>query len=159
MFWTFFFGFFLAYVTPRPSLSVHKKFQPNRSSSLASYREHIYKCLVFYSTLAEGPGVARGKKNLKCFENFFWIFLAYVTTRPSLSVHKKCQPNRSSRLASYREHIYECLVLLYRLIRPLYKFTIFFDLSYFVIMVSPIIFVIIRLTNECRKLFQRSKTI
>ena len=31
-------------------------------------------------------------------------------------VHKKVQPNRSSRLAGYREHIYECLVLLYRLV-------------------------------------------
>ena len=31
-----------------------------------------------------------------------------------MSVHKKFQPNRSSRLAGYREHIYECLVLLYR---------------------------------------------
>ena len=28
---------------------------------------------------------------------------------------KKNQPIRSSRLASYGEHIYECLVLLYRL--------------------------------------------
>ena len=33
-----------------------------------------------------------------------------------MSVHKKIQPNRSSRLAGYREHIYECLVLLYRLV-------------------------------------------
>ena len=29
-------------------------------------------------------------------------------------VHKQFQPIRSSRLAGYREHIYECLVLLYR---------------------------------------------
>ena len=43
-------------------------------------------------------------------------FLAYVTPRPPLSVHKKIQPNRSSRLAGYREHIYECLVLFYRYI-------------------------------------------
>ena len=37
---------------------------------------------------------------------------------PPMSVHKKIQPNRSSRLAGYREHIYiyECLVLLYRLV-------------------------------------------
>ena len=49
------------------------------------------------------------KKNLE-------FFLAYVTPRSPLSVHKKIQPNRSSRLAGYRKHIYECLVLLYRLI-------------------------------------------
>ena len=69
--------------------------------------------IFFYTWLAEGPGVALGKKNLeKKILDFFW---AYVTPRPPLSVHKKFQPNRSSRLASYREHIYECLVLLYRL--------------------------------------------
>ena len=33
-----------------------------------------------------------------------------------MSVHKKNQPNRSSRLAGYREHIYECLVLWYKLL-------------------------------------------
>ena len=80
-----------------------------------------------YNRLDEGPGVARGKinfkekkfekknfekKNLKkIFSNFF---LAYVTPRPPLSVHEKFQPNRSSRLAGFREHIYERLVLLYR---------------------------------------------
>ena len=31
-----------------------------------------------------------------------------------MSVHKKFQPIRFSRLVGYREHIYECLVLLYR---------------------------------------------
>ena len=55
------------------------------------------------------------KKNVENF--FFGFFLAYVTPRPPLSVHKKFQPNRSSRLAGYREHIYECLVLLYRFVR------------------------------------------
>ena len=69
---------------------------------------------VFYSKLAEAPGVARGKKNFeekkfrkKNFEKKnFGFFLAYVPPRPPLSVHKKFQPNRSSRLAGYREHIY-----------------------------------------------------
>ena len=37
--------------------------------------------------------------------------LAYIN---NMSVHKKCRPIRSSRLAGQREHIYECLVLLYR---------------------------------------------
>ena len=51
------------------------------------------------------------------FKNFEEIiFLAYVTPRLPMSVHKKCKPIRSSRLAAYREHIYECLVLLYRYI-------------------------------------------
>ena len=39
------------------------------------------------------------------FINFI-NFLAYNTNRPPMSVHKKFQPNRSSRLAGYREHIY-----------------------------------------------------
>ena len=43
-------------------------------------------------------------------------FLAYNTPRPPMCVHKKCQPNRSSRLAGYTQHIYECRVLFYRLI-------------------------------------------
>ena len=34
--------FFSPYNTPRPPLSVHKKFQPNRSSRLAGYMQHIY---------------------------------------------------------------------------------------------------------------------
>ena len=36
------FEFFLAYVKPRPPLSVHKKNQPILSSRLAGYRQHIY---------------------------------------------------------------------------------------------------------------------
>ena len=48
---------------------------------------------------------------------FFEFCLAYNTPWPPMSVHKKFQPNRSSRLAGYREHIYDCLVLLYRRLR------------------------------------------
>ena len=40
-------------------------------------------------------------------------FFAYNT---SMSVHKKSQPNRSSRLAGNTQHKYECLVLLYMII-------------------------------------------
>ena len=66
----------------------------------------LYKIFCqFYYKLAEGPGVARGKIN---FEKNL------CHPRPPLSVHKKFQPNRSSRLAGYREHIYDCLVILYR---------------------------------------------
>ena len=36
------FEFFIAFNTPRPPLSVHKKVQSNRSSCLAGYGQHIY---------------------------------------------------------------------------------------------------------------------
>ena len=68
-----------------------------------------------YNILAEEPGIARGKKILKIFffeKHFFGFFLAYITPRPPMSDHKKFQLNRSSRLAGYREHKYDCLVLL-----------------------------------------------
>ena len=39
-FWEKINRFFLAYNTPRPPLSVHKKFQPNRSCRFAGYRQH-----------------------------------------------------------------------------------------------------------------------
>ena len=75
--------------------------------------------MYLYNQLAEGPGVARGKKvfkknfrKKKNLEKKVVFFLAYITHRPPMSVHNKIQPNRSSRLAGYREHIYECLVLL-----------------------------------------------
>ena len=63
------------------------------------------------------PGVIHGKKLEKMnkkFENIKYYFLAYVTPRLPMSVHKKCQPTRFSQLAGHRKHIYECLVLLYR---------------------------------------------
>jgi len=54
------------------------------------------------------------KKNLrKSFEKKNQIFLAFVTPRLPMSVTKKFQPILSSRLAGYRENIYECLVLFY----------------------------------------------
>jgi len=59
--------------------------------------------------LAEGPGVARGKNILKKNR----ISLAFNTPRPPMSVHKKIQPNRSSHLAGYRQHIYIYDVLFY----------------------------------------------
>ena len=60
-------------------MSVHKKIQPNRSSRLVGYREHIYirmLIVLFYRLLAEGPGVARGNINLeeKKSETFFLDF-------------------------------------------------------------------------------------
>ena len=75
----------------------------------------IYTPVYFYYILAKGPGVACGKINVekKILKNFFWIFLAYVTPRPPRSVHKKFQPNRSSRLAGYRQHIYTNVLFYY----------------------------------------------
>ena len=46
--------------------------------------------MYIYNILAEGPGVDREKNS---------IFLAFNTSRPPMNVHKKCQPNRSSRAA------------------------------------------------------------
>ena len=58
------------------------------------------------------PGVVRGilKKEL--------IFLAFVNPGIPLGFLKKYQPIRTSRLAGYREPIYECPVLLYRYFQP-----------------------------------------
>jgi len=53
------------------------------------------------------------KQSLKKIEKIEY-YLAYVTPRLLMSVHKKSQPIRSSLLAGYWENIYECLVLLYR---------------------------------------------
>ena len=39
-------NYLLTYNTPRPAMNVHKKIKPNRSSRLAGYEEHIYKCLA-----------------------------------------------------------------------------------------------------------------
>ena len=51
------------------------------------------------------------EKNKKMEKKFH--FFAYNT---SMSVHKKSQPNRSSRLAGNTQHRYECLVLIYMII-------------------------------------------
>ena len=42
------FRFCIAYNTPWPPLSVHKKIQPNLSSRLAVYTQHIYTNVLFY---------------------------------------------------------------------------------------------------------------
>ena len=65
-----------------------------------------------YCILAEVPGVAREKKLMK--KKLEKIrFFAYNTPRPSMSVYKKFQPNRSSRLAGYTQHIYMNVLLYY----------------------------------------------
>ena len=64
----------------------------------------LLSCRLLFDKL-KGPALPV-KKNSNCF-------LAYDTPRPPMSVNKKIQPSRSSRLAGYRQHIYECIVLLY----------------------------------------------
>ena len=44
--------------------------------------------MFVYFKLAEGPGVARVKKKFE-EKKIFDFFLAYVTPRPPMSVHKK----------------------------------------------------------------------
>ena len=64
-----------------------------------------------YEVLAEGSGIASGNKKFgkqilkKKLENKFEFSLAYYNPRLPMSVQKKFQPNRSSRLAGYT-HIY-----------------------------------------------------
>ena len=85
------------------------------------------ECFFFenwlYSILAQGPGVACGKKNIgkkylnkkNVEKDNYEFILAYSPGYPC--IHNKFQPNRSIRLTGYRQHIYiyEYLVLLYRL--------------------------------------------
>lgn len=58
---------------------------------------------MIYKELAEGQGVAYGKK---------------IMLKRKKKVEKKFNPIRSSRLANQREHIYKFLVLLFRYIPP-----------------------------------------
>ena len=89
--------------------------------------EYFSKKIFFLFKLTSGPGVARGNKikNLKYLEEIerFDFYLAYVTPRLRMSVHKKCQPVRSSCLAGYWEHVYECLVLFHRFRIVLFLFS------------------------------------
>jgi len=48
--------------TPGPSMSVHKKFQPNRSSRLAGYTQHIYMNVLLYYI---DKKIFRDKQNLE----------------------------------------------------------------------------------------------
>jgi len=62
-----------------------------------------------YYILAKRPSAARGKKFEKINKNFekkFGIFLAYTPLLATKECPQKCQPNRSSCFAGYRQHIY-----------------------------------------------------
>ena len=69
----------------------------------------IRTAYVVYIKLAEDPGVARGKN----FEKKNFDFFSLSHPRPPMSVHKKFQPNQSSRLAGYTQHIYTNVVFYY----------------------------------------------
>ena len=73
-------------------MDFHKK---NRSSRLSSYHEYIFINEELDYIPAEGPGVARGKKKIwkkiKDLEKN-WNFLAYVSPRLPMSVHKNFSP-------------------------------------------------------------------
>ena len=77
--------------------------QTNCTGTVYIYKQIVHERYTFINELAEGPGIDRGKKLKKNVEK--------------MSVSKKIQPNRSSRLAGYTQHLYECLVKLYRLYR------------------------------------------
>ena len=70
---------------------------------------HIYVLFYYIDSLAEGPGIARGKKIWTKFR----FILAYNTPRLPMSVHEKLQLNRSSRLAGYWQHIYTNVLFYY----------------------------------------------
>jgi len=71
--------------------------------------------LRFHTRLAEGPGVARIKEKKLKKRKKISFRLAYVTPRLPMSVQKKFSPfGPAVWPASQREHIYECVVLLYR---------------------------------------------
>ena len=72
-------------------------------------------CRKQIQILLARPGVARGKKVLKkkkMNKNNFRFFQPDIP-RPPMSVHKKIQPNRSSRLAGYTQHIYTNVLFYY----------------------------------------------
>ena len=62
--------------------------------------ESFQKSEMIHLIFAEGPGVAREKKNLK---KILKECLTYVNPKPFMSVHKTFQSIQSSRLAGPRE--------------------------------------------------------
>ena len=76
-------------------------------SALVTYAVHLFSLVLTYAV------------HLFFFPQ--WLvtkkinFLAYNPLRPPINVHTKIQPNRSSRLAGYTQHIFKCLVSFYRL--------------------------------------------
>ena len=81
-------------------------------SATLKYCHNVVILFHFYLTItiAERPGVAFEKKNVEK-TNYFYLYHPPATHECS----QKFQPNRSYRLAGYTQHVYECLVLLYKL--------------------------------------------
>ena len=77
---------FLVYQHPRLSMSVHKKCQPNRSSRLAGYRQHIYTNVLFY---VDDKNIAEYKKsiNVRCYARvcLYVLQLLYSDNFPGLN--------------------------------------------------------------------------
>ena len=71
---------------------------------------------MFCLRLDEGLGVAQRKrrKKFEIFKKYIKKFYSFSLRhpRPLMSVHKKCQPIRSSCVAGYRQQIYKCLVFI-----------------------------------------------
>ena len=84
--------------------------------------------------------VVEKKKKKKKFD--FVTFVTFVNPRIPLSSLKKIQPIRSSRLAGQREHIYEGLVLLLRLLITLWD------------LVAPVVLILSMVTYYKIKTFQ-----
>jgi len=61
-------NFFVAFSTPRPPMSVHKTFQPNRSS----YTQHLYVCLSVCLSVCLTICIQKTSKLLNP-QNFFLI--------------------------------------------------------------------------------------
>ena len=91
------------------------------------YSPFKYKPIKEHLILAEGPGVARGKKNQNCFSRCHSQATHKCQQQISAHLVQLFGPAVwSSCLAGFREHIQECLVLLYKdvLIRSLKNWTL-----------------------------------
>ena len=70
-------NFFLPITPPRPPLSVHKKFQPSRSSRLAGYRQHIFFILNGFRRVFE---ISITESILKRLETLLLTYLLTLTS-------------------------------------------------------------------------------
>ena len=101
--------FFLAFYTPWPSMSVHKNFSP---IGPAGYTQHIFvnECLnLLYRYTSWRARRCTWKTFLKFFKNekkYLRIFFSMKHPPDTHECPQKIEPNRFSRLAGYRQHIY-----------------------------------------------------
>ena len=87
------------------------------SSRLNSGILGMERLVLKHNIQAEGLDIAREKKKI---EKKFCIFYSQLHSPATTECPKKFQPNRSSRLAGFRQHIYiyiyECLVFFYNIL-------------------------------------------